>query len=505
MGRSAESQVADGVVLGESAVCANLYKPALQAVKDHRKSMEEAGRKGRQPLPPTEKHLHYLHGKTYDLREFYESHPGGPEVLKMTAGLLDATPLFESYHAFADRDGIMKRLEKYKVKSSIQVPQPLYGFEKGGFYDTVTRRVREHFGAKSKNMDHSLTKNIKPNAEAWVISGLQVFFNLAFYALAFFFHLPTSAAMVCAFLAGFFQIGWGFTAMHDSSHFGLGARNHWLNETILRGWCSYSLWNGRVWMAHHFMRHHSFTGHATLDPDLVHALPMIRKHPDTSKRGDNGLFIALGDTFGMPGWTAACAMLYSFLPGMWVGQVKGYAVYIMGGKLHHNLWGLQPYSELSGYSPKWWETAIYFGQIAVQIQRYNPWVTLSYVLALNIFYAMCIVADHDLLESAVTNHVDITDPAHDDKVEDWGAVQVRNTTNFVNDRYDLFASFMGSINYQIEHHLFPGISHVHLPHIAPIVQQTCKEFKVPYVTYPSLIDAWYSFVLAVRAVMTEKE
>lgn len=39
---------------------------------------------------------------------------------------------------------------------------------------------------------------------------------------------------------------------------------------------------------------------------------------------------------------------------------------------------------------------------------------------------------------------------------------------------------------QVVHHLFPSICHTHYPAIAPIVQQTCKEFNVPYRVYPTV-------------------
>jgi fatty acid desaturase len=38
----------------------------------------------------------------------------------------------------------------------------------------------------------------------------------------------------------------------------------------------------------------------------------------------------------------------------------------------------------------------------------------------------------------------------------------------------------------VVHHLFPSICHTHYPAIAPIVLQTCKEFSVPYMVYPTV-------------------
>ena len=39
---------------------------------------------------------------------------------------------------------------------------------------------------------------------------------------------------------------------------------------------------------------------------------------------------------------------------------------------------------------------------------------------------------------------------------------------------------------QVVHHLFPGVCHTHYPAIAPIVQDTCKEFGIPYMIYPTV-------------------
>jgi len=45
--------------------------------------------------------------------------------------------------------------------------------------------------------------------------------------------------------------------------------------------------------------------------------------------------------------------------------------------------------------------------------------------------------------------------------------------------------FTGGLNYQVEHHLFPNICHVHYPKIAPIVRQTAEEYGIPYQAHPT--------------------
>ncbi|MDX1667597.1 MAG: fatty acid desaturase, partial [Saprospiraceae bacterium] len=67
----------------------------------------------------------------------------------------------------------------------------------------------------------------------------------------------------------------------------------------------------------------------------------------------------------------------------------------------------------------------------------------------------------------------------------WAEHQLRTTANFgIGSRTLNF--LCGGLNFQIEHHLFPNICHVHYPSISRIVQQTAAEYGLPYHCYPSL-------------------
>ncbi|MBI1847729.1 MAG: fatty acid desaturase, partial [Candidatus Rokubacteria bacterium] len=62
------------------------------------------------------------------------------------------------------------------------------------------------------------------------------------------------------------------------------------------------------------------------------------------------------------------------------------------------------------------------------------------------------------------------------RIEASGAAhQVQTTVGFA-PRNRLLSWFVGGLNFQLEHHLFPQICHIHYAAIAPIVEQTCKEF-----------------------------
>ena len=45
------------------------------------------------------------------------------------------------------------------------------------------------------------------------------------------------------------------------------------------------------------------------------------------------------------------------------------------------------------------------------------------------------------------------------------------------------------LSFQVEHHLFPNISHVHYRKIAPIVKKTAQEFNLPYLVEESFFRA----------------
>jgi linoleoyl-CoA desaturase len=66
--------------------------------------------------------------------------------------------------------------------------------------------------------------------------------------------------------------------------------------------------------------------------------------------------------------------------------------------------------------------------------------------------------------------------------------QMRTTANFANGS-TYFSWLIGGLNYQIEHHLFPNICHVHYKDISKIVKSTAKEFNVPYNHHSSFLGA----------------
>lgn len=61
----------------------------------------------------------------------------------------------------------------------------------------------------------------------------------------------------------------------------------------------------------------------------------------------------------------------------------------------------------------------------------------------------------------------------------WFEHQLQNTSNF-SPKAPVLSWFIGGLNYQIEHHLFPNISHIHYRKISKIIAQTAKDYDLPY-------------------------
>jgi linoleoyl-CoA desaturase len=90
----------------------------------------------------------------------------------------------------------------------------------------------------------------------------------------------------------------------------------------------------------------------------------------------------------------------------------------------------------------------------------------------------------------VVEHTEFESAAGEEKVieNEWAIHQVKTTANFApSDRF--ISWFVGGLNYQVEHHLFPRVSHVHYPRISRIVKETCNKHNIPYNEYSTMSAA----------------
>jgi linoleoyl-CoA desaturase len=80
------------------------------------------------------------------------------------------------------------------------------------------------------------------------------------------------------------------------------------------------------------------------------------------------------------------------------------------------------------------------------------------------------------------------DDGHSRLSTEWAVHQVQTTVDFARGN-PVLCWFLGGLNFQIEHHLFNRICHVHYPALSKVVEQTCKEFGIRYAAHKSFFGA----------------
>jgi linoleoyl-CoA desaturase len=84
---------------------------------------------------------------------------------------------------------------------------------------------------------------------------------------------------------------------------------------------------------------------------------------------------------------------------------------------------------------------------------------------------------------------------------EWAVHQVQTTVDFSR-RNPVLCWFLGGLNFQIEHHLFSKICHVHYPAISQIVEEACREFGVRYSaheSFPSAVASHFRWLVRMGA------
>jgi linoleoyl-CoA desaturase len=409
-------------------------------------------------IKPEPKKLWTIHGKKYDLTEFIAKHPGGRQVLERARDMEDSGVMFEIYHAFSNKEAIKKQLEKYEVTDcqSKTTNTPVYNFKD---YSELVQRVKAKFPDR---------KSIKATPLFWLKNFVIFILFIVTYYLAMFSHMNTLIRTIIGFISGWLWVSIGFNIMHDGSHYAISA-NPKVNQFLESFWNSFSLWNSYIWHLHHVYGHHSFTGDTTYDPDMKHYRPFVKKY-----KSDKTI---LG---GFRNYNEKVFLFIAMVfPGMYTGQLISYLFATFKGKL----WGVKLSKNIFTVY-KFYEACL--ALLSVYSLYKGLWLpSISYLIANNIAYHINIAGDHDTFESSVENR--------DDKTDNWVKMQICHTANFYNDNKP-WTHIFGGINFQIEHHLFPNMSHMHYGEIKSIVVDFCKEKGYPYAEHKTLWDSYKSFL-----------
>lgn len=338
------------------------------------------------------------------------------------------------------------------------------GKDEKEFHKTLRERVNHFFELEGRRK----SAPVKFWSKFTVIMALY----LVPYILAMTVFVDEPVAYFLMFLAmGGASVGVGFNIVHDANH---GSVSHKNKVNRLVGWVSYLLGVDRnIWQAEHNIGHHTFTNIDGHDNDI--AVPgFLRVSPNRRKM-----------------WIHRFQHLYAW--GIYGFITFRWATF--GDFMRYPSVNLK----LKKENPtQYW---LGFGKLTLLKLLYHGYIWIIPVFALGVPWQLAIgsfIALHflagvlfgTLIQMA---HImpDCEFPLPDDEAQmehQWAVHQLHTTCNF-GTRSRIFCWLMGGLNFQIEHHLFPNVHHSYFPKISRIVEQTAREFGVPYRSYNNILRA----------------
>lgn len=348
---------------------------------------------------------------------------------------------------------------------------PKFGNPKG-FLATLRERVDGYFEETGKNRKDCVSMYVK----TFIILS----WFAASYVLLVFFCATWWQALLAAISLGSAMAAIGFNIQHDGGH-GAYSNHKWVNRLMamtldMLGGSSF------LWQKSHNQIHHSFTNITGHDGDIDLGI-LGRLSPHQEYRPYHRIqHVYL--------W-----FLYGFITFKW--QFRDDIRFLFTGRL----------GELEFKRPRGLDLVIFIGgklvfftwAFVVPLLLHKWYLVLAFFalasfvqgLTLSVVFQLAHVMEEAEfpMPHEATNRID----------NEWAIHQVETTVNFA-PKSRVANWFTGGLNFQIEHHLFPQICHIHYPALAKIVESTCDEFGVQYASHESVGKALASHYRWLKAM-----
>lgn len=376
-----------------------------------------------------------LYGEAYDVTGYIPHHPGG-EFLVQAAGR-DATALFESIHS--SRGKAVLRSEGFRSQCLIgRVPcsEPTFTFE-DAFYQEVSAGVEAYFKsvAGTRWARGGLLEQMLVYTKFTCIVGLALYTK---------YRSLHGDGLIFSVLHGVSMLLLIFNVSHGACHGELTLRYpSWISEAS-KAVHFFLGASPEDWMAWHNMSHHQHTNtHRDLDTNRGHSL--FRLHSDD--------------------------------PYCWYMRYQ----YIY-------LWVIYPFSHMATFLKREQGNAL----LHVLACNFLSWCLTGSSCMLALLVQSMVFGLGFAMINFITHSNDETEYVHRPGAETgWGEHQLRSSANWCMCN-PVVLHLLGGINYQIEHHLFQSVHHMHYPALSKIVRGVAERRGVPYVAFPTYLAALYS-------------
>ena len=299
--------------------------------------------------------------------------------------------------------------------------------------------------------------------------------------LVFFTPSSTLIALGLCALLGLVVASVGFNVMHDGAH-GSYSRRKWVNEVMGH---SLNLLGGSVhfWKLKHNVNHHTFTNIEGMDEDIDIKF-FMRVHKGQPKHW----FHRFQHIYGLLlyGLTYLFWITLNDMQKYFTGKIgENTVMKPLSVKEHVIFWATKV-----GYFALFVVLPMFFAGVVPTLIGYGVMVFVTGLVISVIFQLAHVVEDTDFFHPETDGH-------HIEN--EWAVHQVATTVNFATHN-KVWNWLFGGLNFQVEHHLFPRISHVHYPELNKRLKQVCVEFNIQYREFPTLRSALWSHLMHLRQV-----
>jgi len=345
------------------------------------------------------------------------------------------------------------------------------------FFSALKASVNGYFADTEKKK----TGNIRLYAKTVIL----IFAAIVLYSTLLFVPLPPVVRGISSAFLGFIFASIGFNVMHDALHGSYSSRK-WLNELL--GLTLNALGgNSFIWKQKHNIIHHTYTNIDGVDDDIAKS-PFIRMCH--SQR-----------------WVPAHRWQHLYTPLLYAVSSIIWILFQDFEKYFRKRIVDTPLSRMSvaDHLVFWISKLLYllfYIVVPIVLMGWSSW--LLFFLCMHVGQGFTLAIVFQLAH--VVEETEFDSVAGDAKqiANEWAIHQVRTTANFSPDR-PVISWFMGGLNYQIEHHLFPRISHIHYPAISKLVEAECAAFGLPYNSLPTFRNAVISHFRFIRQLGRKPE
>lgn len=342
------------------------------------------------------------------------------------------------------------------------------------FAKVLNERVNTYF------RENKLSK--KGNLSLYFKSALMLLAYIAPFVVLLTADLPILAAVLLVVLIGIGKAGVGMCVMHDGAH-GAYSNKKWANKMAAS---SMALLGSTVfnWHIQHNVRHHTYTNIFEHDEDIAtKGIIRLCEHAPLKR------YHRFQHFYSIP--------LYGLMTLLrFFGEIVTLIDYNKTGVTAGR--NAKPHLEVI----KLLLTKVIYLGVAIGLPLlltdYSIWQIFAGFALWHIIAGMIMSIVFQLAHVVEETHQ--PEPGElESEPCNWAVHQLRTTSDFGR-KNGLLSWYIGGLDFQIEHHLFQSISHVHYPAIAPIVESTAREFGFHYNLNSSIRQAFVSHYIRLKAL-----